>query len=124
MRFRTGFRVLDDGSSRDDVISATERNLASNVLALLAVAQTTDTAGRWKTKETEHDEHKVDFAAPGTLQYKLAMLILLFFPLQEARLRTLTHLQTPVRGSSCPSTRSSEGFSFSEKDVCAVLLAD
>ena len=51
-------------------MSATERNLASNVLALLA--QTTDTAGRWKTKETEHDEHKVDFAAPGTLQYKLA----------------------------------------------------
>ena len=34
--------------------------------------QTTDRAGRWKTKETEHDEHKVGFAAPGTLQYKLA----------------------------------------------------
>ena len=56
--------------------------------------------------------------------YSISLLIVLFFPLQESRLRTLTHLQTPVKGSSCPSPRSSEGFAFSEKDVCAVLPAD
>ena len=84
------------------------------MLALSSHNRTTDTASCSKTKE--HDEHKSN-AAPMTLQYKLADRTLLPF--------TGSAIDSPPDSNQrFPLTRSSEGFAFPEKDVCAVLPAD